>query len=91
MAHYNPTQGPSQVQHSAPIVYYAAPAINYQPPVTGHYGPHYQRQTSTGLGAAQIVLACVSIAAGAIAIHYYAEYYYVGIGIWAGVFVSKIL
>lgn len=90
MAYYNSVQEQSQDQYPAPVVYYAAPAFSYQPSVIKHYGPHYDRQTSTGLGATQIVLACISIAAGVMAIVFYAELYPIGIGIWAGAFVSQL-
>jgi len=90
MAYYNPAQGHPQGQYPAPIVYYAAPAITYQQAVTKHYGQYYAKETSTGLGATQIVVACVSIAAGIMAIVSGAECYYIGVGIWAGALVRRI-
>src|SRR6218665_1672135 len=89
MAYYNPAQGHPQGQYPAPIVYYAAPAITYQQAVTKHYSQYYSRETSTGLGATQIVVACVSIAAGIMAIVFDAECYYIGVGIWAGALVRQ--
>jgi hypothetical protein len=88
MAYYNPAQEQPQIQiqYTAPIVYYAAPAITYQSAVSRPYGPYYEKQTSTGLGATQIILACLSIAAGVMAIVYGAGWYPVGIGIWGGAF-----
>src|SRR6218665_2426593 len=90
MAHNNPTPGQPQVQYPAPMVFYAAPMGNYQPTVIKNFGPHYERQSSISLGATQIVLACISIIAGGIAIGYQAALYYLGVGIWAGAWVSQL-
>ena len=90
MAYNNPISGQPQVQYPAPMVFYAAPTGNYQPMVIKNFGPHYKRQTSTGLGATQIVLSCASIAAGIIAILTEAGWYYIGVGIWAGAWVSQL-
>ena len=91
MAYYNQAHGHPQGQYPSSVVYYPGPTINYQQAVIKNFGPHYERQSSTGLGATQIVLACVSIAAGIMAIVYDAECYEIGVGIWAGAWVSKFI
>lgn len=87
---YNAAQGHPQGQYPASVVYYAAPAINYQQAVVKRNGQRYDSQTSSGLGATQIILACVSVTAGTMAIFYGAHNYQIGIGIWAGPLVSQI-
>ena len=90
MAYHNEAQEqPQGQQYPAPIVYYPGPTINYQQPAIKHFGKHYARKTSFGLGITQIVLACASIAAGIMAYEYAAEYYNIGIGMWAGTWVSQ--
>src|SRR6218665_125786 len=89
MAYYNQAQGHPQGQYPSSVVYYPGPTINYQQAAIKSYGPHYERQSSIGLGATQIVLACVSITAGIMAIVYDADCSYIGVGIWAGAWVSQ--
>ena len=90
MAYYNPTHEQPQGQYPAPIVYYAAPAIIYQQPAIKLYGPYYKKETSIGLGFIHIVIACISIAAGVVAVVYGAYYGDTIVGIWTGAMVRQI-
>lgn len=84
MAYYNSAQGQPQGQYPAPIVYYAVPKI------ANHFVPYYKRQASTGLGATQIFLACISIAGQGMSFVYSAQFFFVSFGVWAGAWVSQL-
>lgn len=102
MAYYNQQQIQQQMQHQQmqqqqqqgpyppqQTIYYAsavpvAPAY-HQPAIEG-YRPYFPRTTSTVLGALQIMLAIVSVAAAITAICYEASLYEIGTGIWCGIF-----
>ena len=82
-------QGPYPPQQT---IYYAsavpvAPA--YQQPAIEGYRRYFPRTTSTVLGALQIMLAIVSVAAAITAICYEASLYEIGTGFWCGIFVSQ--
>jgi hypothetical protein len=84
--HYPAQQGPYPPTQT---VYYAtaapvAPA--YQQPAIVGYRPYFPRTTSTVLGALQIMLAIVSVAAAITAVCYEASLYEIGVGFWCGIF-----
>lgn len=65
-------------------------STSQQQAVTKKCGPHYDKWTSIGLGASHFCLSCVSVAAGVMAVAHNAELYYIGVGIWAGIWVSHL-